>query len=218
MIYNFFIWGTGKVAKKFIIDNYNGFFRFNTIISFIDNSPEMQTKKIFNIPIISPSYIKKYTYDYILVASSFDKDITYQIEKKLNIGKEKILHMYNIHNFMHDYWESNYNLSKKRILCIGDVNRYKLIKDIYINRFNIIKCIDICNLELINNYNYDYILFNDLMMISTLDNSKGRIFLENYIINILHKKFNIEINKILCESVFKCYRDIDIKIRGGGES
>ena len=71
-------------------------------------------------------------YDYILIASSFDEEITYQITEELHIAREKILHMDNIYIFIHDYWEKNYNLSKKRILCIGNENRYKQIKDIYI--------------------------------------------------------------------------------------
>lgn len=215
-MYNFFIWGTGKVAKRFVMNHYNDFFRDNSIVGFIDNSSEMHKKQIFDISVISPNQIGQYTYDYILVASSFDEEITHQIIEELHIPKEKILHMYNIYIFMYNYWETNYNLSKKRILYIGNKKLYKQRKDIYINRFglNIIGGVDIDNLELIRKYEYDYVFLANLTMISSLK-IKNKFFFEKDIIAILSREFGILPEKILC-SVLDCYHNVDIKIKGEG--
>ena len=101
---------------------------------------------------------------------------------------------------------NNHNLS-----WTSFINTIDIFLDCY-NRLNISGFVDIDNLSLISKYKYDYILINNIAKVNFLEISKERVFLEKSIIDILNKNFDISINKILVQSVFECYRDIDINI------
>lgn len=206
-MYKFIIWGTGKVAKKFVVDHYNGFFRSNIIIAFVDNFCRKEPETFFDIPIISPNQIVHYNMDFILIASSFDEEITKQIVNELHIDEKQILHMYDIFRFMYAYWENNLHLSKKKILCIGDKVRYNQIKEIYNHRLNVIGSVEISTLD-IYDYDYDYVL----LLSDNISGVNGRIDYEKHIIETLHQNFNIPMEQILSNSTWECYRAIDIKM------
>ncbi|MEY8322746.1 DUF268 domain-containing protein [Lachnospiraceae bacterium 54-11] len=81
------IWGTGKLAKSFIDNGYNG-----EIIGFIETNKSADS--FMNKPVYS-SYELPNEYDYIIVANSYVLEI-YNLCLKLNIDMEKLIFLYEI--------------------------------------------------------------------------------------------------------------------------
>lgn len=203
-MYKFIIWGTGNVAKGFVTDHYNGFFRHNMIMAFVDNAYREKQETFFNIPIISPDEIMHYDMDYILIASSYDEEITEQIVDKLHYDAKTIIHMCDIYHFMYDYWENTLSLSQKKVLCIvkNQVD-YEQRKSWFMCRINVIGYVEISSLNNICDYDYDYLL---------LIRVANEMNYEKYIIETLHKNYNIPLERILSYSIYEVYRDTDIKV------
>ena len=88
----FIIWGTGKVACQ-CYDEFAkmGMLKDNEIICFVDNDKEkLGTFK--GKPVIAPSDIYKYEYDYISIwVAKFEKEIKWQITEKLHISSNKVV-------------------------------------------------------------------------------------------------------------------------------
>lgn len=81
------IWGTGKLAKRFIKNDFNG-----EIIGFIE------TKKLADFYMDKPVYDSLQIpcqYDYIIVANSHTTEI-YNLIKRMNIDCSKIIFLYGI--------------------------------------------------------------------------------------------------------------------------
>lgn len=84
---NILIWGTGKIARRFIENGCNA-----EIIGFIE------TKKSIDSYMDKPVYDSRKIpsqYDYIVVASSYATEI-YDLVKKLNIDCSKIIFLYGV--------------------------------------------------------------------------------------------------------------------------
>ena len=81
-MYKILIWGTGKLAKQFLENGYNG-----EIIGFIETN---RTKDAFmQKPVYDAQEIPK-DYDYIIVANSYVSEI-YNLCQKLEIGISKLI-------------------------------------------------------------------------------------------------------------------------------
>lgn len=83
------IWGTGKLAEKFIDCKFNGkiigFIETNKLVDFFMNKPVYNCDKFPR------------EYDYIIVANSHTADI-YQMCLKLNIDLKRVIFLYGIKN------------------------------------------------------------------------------------------------------------------------
>jgi hypothetical protein len=86
------IWGTGKLAKSFIKNNYKG-----DVVGFIETKKSMDD--FMNRPIYSACEIIPGMYDYIIVANSYATEI-YNICLKLNIDLSKVIFLYGVKNRM----------------------------------------------------------------------------------------------------------------------
>ncbi len=84
---NIIIFGTGEFGK----DAYLYYSKQNNIniIAFADNNKEKHNSFFYDIKIISAKDIMSFTYDKIVIASSFDKEISSQLEL-LNVEADKI--------------------------------------------------------------------------------------------------------------------------------
>lgn len=81
------VWGTGKFAKKFIYDQYNG-----EIIGFIETDKEKDTfmgKQVYS----SNEIPEDYKYDYIIIANSYVTEI-YKTCLELKIDMGKVIFLY----------------------------------------------------------------------------------------------------------------------------
>lgn len=83
------IWGTGKLARQFIENEYNG-----EVLGFIETHKSVDT--FMNKPVYDSKEIPK-EYDYIIVANSYATEI-YNLCEKLNINLSKIIFLYGVKN------------------------------------------------------------------------------------------------------------------------
>lgn len=86
-MYKLLIWGTGKLAKNFLDDGYNG-----EIIGFIETSKSVDS--FMDKPVYSSCEFPS-EYDYIIVANSYVTEI-YTLCQKLNIDMFKLIFLYEI--------------------------------------------------------------------------------------------------------------------------
>lgn len=94
------IWGTGELAKKF----YNKLNRNVNVKAFVDSKPNDD----YN-PVISPSEIINFRYDYLIIASSAIKEIYVKINE-LQINLDNTIFLYNI--YANEFYLNN----KKKII------------------------------------------------------------------------------------------------------
>ena len=107
-IYNVLIFGTGSLCEK-VIRNLSS---NCNVIGYIDNNKTKINRIFKDKHIISPNEIKRFNYDFILIASQSHTDIYNQL-LNLNIDKEKIIPvLYN--KFIRD-------ISKKKINILNDI-------------------------------------------------------------------------------------------------
>ena len=85
------IWGTGGQAGAII--NYNKGWLINVkIVCFISNSHQLgKEEQFYKKDVLSPSELNQLEYDYILILSSYVKEIKEQIVNELHIQKNKII-------------------------------------------------------------------------------------------------------------------------------
>ena len=82
------IFGAGTAGKNLI-----GFTSKSSKPKVIfDNNQKLIGEFLMGIPIAHPSAIHEYDFDYIVIASSFEKDIFDQLSVKLKIPNSKILY------------------------------------------------------------------------------------------------------------------------------
>jgi predicted SAM-dependent methyltransferase len=86
------IWGTGKLAKRFIDNNYKG-----EIVGFIETNKS--AKEYMGKYVYSANEIISNIYDYIIVANSYATEI-YRLCLDLNIDLSKVIFLYGVKNRM----------------------------------------------------------------------------------------------------------------------
>lgn len=88
------IYGIGQQCKEFInilASNVSKDYYFN-IVAFSETDPGRWGEKIEDIPVISPSYIKTYDYDAIIISTdAYYEDIFEILTNKLNVDIKKIM-------------------------------------------------------------------------------------------------------------------------------
>lgn len=81
------IWGTGKIAKRFIENGYHG-----EIIGFIETNKSVET--YMDKPVYDSRQIPS-QYDYIVVANLYTKEI-YDLVKELNLDCSKVIFLHGV--------------------------------------------------------------------------------------------------------------------------
>lgn len=94
----YLIWGTGKRAKTI----YQYFIKLKLdnkpdVIAFVDSNEKKQGIQFEGLPVISPSQIKNFDYDYISIASTYKDEIISCI-RKLGIQDIKVK------DILEEYW------------------------------------------------------------------------------------------------------------------
>lgn len=212
------IWGTGKCAQEIMEIHGMGYFREHAILAFIDNNKEKVGKKYYGREVIFPSQIINYSFEKILICSDiYEKDITEQLVNGIGIEKKFIMTLNDLEN---DYYselvKKNYLYSK--FLIIGDERLYKQREKSYTLLFKICGFLDIHSIGEIENYQYDYILLMDLMNISCLNRTLGKMKLEKEMIKFISKKYDIDEDIILTDAVFRSISSIEKKYSFGEEN
>lgn len=96
------IFGTGngrKVIEEFIDINKC------KIIAYIDNDSSKIGKNINGLSIISPENIKSFSYDYIIIASTYYNEIAEQLIRN-GIDSKKILSFFKFYLYRYHYLEN----------------------------------------------------------------------------------------------------------------
>jgi hypothetical protein len=93
------IFGTGKTSYNVV----NSLEDDIIIVAFIDNDKSKLGFKD-SYPVISAGEIRKFEYDYIIIASQYEEEIFQQL-KELNIDERKIVRYYKWYDFHNNYVE-----------------------------------------------------------------------------------------------------------------
>lgn len=173
----FLVWGTGQVAENFlsgiddIIEEY--------IVAFVDNDSNKWGKVFYGKNILSPSQIKEYCFDKIVIWNTYEKEIRYQIIRELGLDEKVIIGIAEADNLIAELLEKKYGFSKKKVLVIGSKSNFMPRKELYEYVFDKVEFIDVQYLYEIRNHTFDYIILMNLMNISFLDRACGRECVEN---------------------------------------
>lgn len=215
----FLIWGTGKCAARLLEEQQDSsFFKENEILAFIDNDSSKWGNYFGGLPIISPSEIPNYPFDYISILTySYENEIRAQLIATHHIANDKILNNSQTDDIIYQYYENKYQLSAKRILAIGDREIFAM--DGYRGNehcFNFVGFIDATNLEQLANYNFDYIfLFDDIAGINALRQKYPHNTLE-HLRNELCTTYHIDPFMILPKGMVLIYHRQKIDLRSNG--
>lgn len=212
---NYLVWGTGEVAKNFIDSFWVGYFSYHSIVAFVDNNKNKVGQTFFQRLIISPSMIQNYSFDRILICSTYEREITDQITGVLGLDKKVII---NRDMLMNEYGSYMMNkVQNKKVLVIGDRVIYRRSKAFYEDLFCICGVMDVHKLQEVRNYYYDYILLMNLMRIGSLDRTVGTIGLEKQTIDLL-QQYGVNKENILTEAAYLAIRHQDRYISLGEEN
>lgn len=92
---NIIIWGAGDGGlrlKTMLLDNVN-------IKAFIDINPDKTGTTLENIPIIAPTQIQEYDYDFIVIGNMHSQAIMPTLLNEYKIAREKIVDYYHLSMF-----------------------------------------------------------------------------------------------------------------------
>lgn len=203
MVMNIFIFGTGNAAVFYIKDNKEFFENNIEIIAFVDNNEKKQKQKFIGKEVIAPDCIFKYNYDIILICSVYEEEIYEQLVSEIGILEEKI---YTRRSFFErvifQWYDKKYDLYNKKILIVGEDfgadKKYKKYYGRYKELFYIVGVISLNEINMIENYKYDYILFVNLnsLLFQNYRNVKNN--------DLLNKKIN-DTNILLPMEVIQIY-------------
>lgn len=211
----YLVWGTGEVAKNFIDAYEVGYFSHHTIIAFVDNNEDKVGQNFFQRPIIAPSMIRNYSFDRILICSTYEREITDQITCTLGLDKKVII---NRDALMDEY--GSYlmkSVQNKKVLVIGDKTMYHRLKAFYEDLFYICGVIDVHRLQEVRDYRYDYVLLMNLMRTPHLDKTSGTRKLEEQVIGLL-QQYGVNKKYILTDAAYLAIRHQDRYLSLGNEN
>lgn len=208
---NILIFGSGSSTIRYV-EKHKEYFDTIKILAILDNDENKHGKILMEKEIISPLNILKYDYDAILICSVYEEEIYKQLIDKIKVKKNKI---YTRISFMHkiifNWYDKKYNLYNKKILILTENNynnlKYKKYYERYYEILNISGIITIENINLIQNYEYDYIFITNFKPYTF----QNEWYIKN--INTIIKKINSKITKkhiLLTEEVVNVYFN-DIK-------
>ena len=193
-----------------------GYFSHHSIVAFVDNDKNKVGLSFFQRLIIAPSMIHNYSFDRILICSTYEREITEQITGDLGLNKKVVIDR---DELMYEYGNVLMKrVQNKKILVIGEKTIYRRIKSHYEDLFHVCGMINIDRLQEISSYDYDYILLMNLMKITYLDRTIGTIGLEQQITDLLHQQFGVDKGKILTDAVFLTLKHQDRYISLGKEN
>ena len=117
------IWGTGRIAKKFMDNYYNRMRNYVEVVAFIDNNTIKQEQTFYDCPVISYGMERAYQSDYIVIMNTFIKDIYKQIGKAVE-NDNRVISSAQFFELLMDrgYWRD------KRIIFYGDYMYYDLVE------------------------------------------------------------------------------------------
>jgi hypothetical protein len=138
---DYLIYGTGSGANIFIDNLWVGYFKReeHSIIAFVD-SDMSKTGKVFSMgwKIISPSMIKNYHFDKIIICSSYEKEIMESLIQEQKIDREYIMTQNDIYDELSYDLVENKSICDKNILVIGNKERYCQLKNYYTELLNVV--------------------------------------------------------------------------------
>ncbi|OOM81655.1 hypothetical protein CLPUN_10180 [Clostridium puniceum] len=94
------IFGTGKTAFNVV----NSLEKDVKIVAYIDNDKSKVGYKD-SYPVVSPNEIEKFKYDYIIIASQYEEEISEQL-KELNIDRNKVIRFFKWFDSNNNYVEN----------------------------------------------------------------------------------------------------------------
>lgn len=200
------IFGIGS-SFSFYVGDHKDYFNNIEILAFVDNNKQKWGGIFFDKKIISPENIYKYDYDAILICSVYEEEIYEQLVYKIKISKEKI---YTRKSFFEQiifpWYDKKYDLYNKKILIItedkGTNEDYRKYYGRYCDLFCIVGIIGLTETNLLNNYEYDYILITNFNPLKYLMPVESQHCTNNNYILIEDLKQN---NKLLSFEIIKVY-------------
>lgn len=132
------------------------------ICAILDNDKGKWGKSILGITIISPDHIREYKYDVILICSVYEEEIREQLVYKFQIVERKIetrRHFFD--EVIFPWYEKKYR--DKKILIVGEKYKFDILCQFYNKFFNVKGFVDIKEIELVFNYDFDYILLTNYL-------------------------------------------------------
>lgn len=164
------------------------------VYAILDNDKEKWGKNIHGIPIVSPGHICQYECDVILICSVYEDEIEEQLTHEFCVNKEKIeTRRHFFEEVIFPWYEKKYG--NKKILIVGERFKFDILHQLYYEFFNIVGFVDLDEIALADDYDYDYIL---------LTNYEGKKELD--IVNgLMHSRY-IKKECLLTDSVFLVFR------------
>ncbi|MCI9078946.1 MAG: hypothetical protein HFH68_08490 [Lachnospiraceae bacterium] len=208
------IFGSGSAVNIYIRD-YREFFLNNiNIMAFVDNDKQKQGCKFLEKDIISPDCICKFSFDLILICSVYEEEIFEQLIHNYGLSEKKIYtRRIFFEKIIFKYYDNKYDLYNKKILIVsedlGTDKDYKKYYGRYYDLFYIIGVISINDINLIDNFIYDYLLITNFRPL-TLQNKN---YFEKY---KMENKINKQ--KLLTIEILKVYFNKVKMLKSGGES
>ncbi len=205
----FLIWGTGKVSRNILAEHVaGGYLRGHSILAFVDNAKEKQGKRfLLGKEIIAPHEIYKYEFDYLLICcnNSCEKEIRVQAVEELGIKDSQIMSYGEMEK---RYYKElvHTGILNAKIVVVGNQVRYRQTRFLYESCFDVCGFVDLCSLEEIHKYDFDYIVLMQLMNIEYLDRTIGRIELEKETIDYVSRVCGIKKEKILTDIALRFCR------------
>ncbi len=216
----YMIWGAGGTAKHFLMRHMNEYFFRNPIVAFVDNDKKKEGK-IFageRVKIISPSEIREYDFDVILICCKDEKSVIRQIRNQLQL-QTPIQTMREICAVMYQLYHDKMKIYDKKILMIGDL-RYRESNLARTYMFRKIEYSDSSQIENIGDASFDYILcpqIHECLDLSISKNYRGAET-EREWIDKLVATGKVERKKILTFSVVWIYANVDREYSLGEEN
>lgn len=213
----YLLWGAGRNTYQFINEYYSYYFYKNPIKAIVDNNSDKWESNFLGYSVIGPKKIKNYKYDKILLSSHYDVIIN-QIVKELGIEREKIITREEFLETLYEQLVNEYLIFEKRVLIIGEAQRYLLRKQTYTSVLNIVGIVNYSSLEELAKYSFDYILLMNPMNTPGLNSRNiSRLELEEHVIKQI-EMHGVKRSKILSSIVYPILMEREYPIQWGEEN
>lgn len=198
------IWGTGKLAKRYMEAYYKHMHGYVHIVAFIDNDKEKQKRKFYGYPVIPYERANNYGFDYIVIMNAFTKQIYQQLGKEVEndsivISSEQFFQLF----VDSGYWRD------KKVLLYGDCMNNALIE--YRARFTFKSFQYLKENKAIPTDNFDFVFLSPPRLLPPQEKTAY----EEKLRKEINHKLIIENEKVLCLDEWIYYFQCDRKIEGG---
>lgn len=188
------------------IEYYNfcmDYWKETKICAILDNDKEKWRGQIYDIEIISPMYIYQYKYDVILICSLYENEIRKQLIYELCIEEEKIENRRHFFDKVIFPWYKK-KYEHKSMLIVGERFVFDILHQLYVEFFKVVGFVDLDEIEMVNNYDYDYIL------LTKHDRKTNDEIIEQVVDSGYVKR-----EKLLTDDIFQIYRNHIEKFSNG---